>query len=118
MASEGPSIHDLLPTPASTSPMSPNETKVHNSMTEKPTASHALAMASQEAEEKGAAQRDYVEEDVANLGWNEPESHIASPLVGGLSNEELWLLVRRFNKVRSALYLLACRTRSGLLGRY
>jgi hypothetical protein len=34
-----------------------------------------------------------------DLGWNEPKEAVAKPLVGGLSNEDLWLLVRRFNKV-------------------
>jgi len=38
-------------------------------------------------------------EEVKDLGWNEPKEDIAAPLVGGLDNETLWMLVRRFNKV-------------------
>jgi hypothetical protein len=48
---------------------------------------------------KGAAQMAHGEE-VVDLGWNEPKELVAKPLVGGLGNEDLWLLVRRFNKVR------------------
>ena len=39
-----------------------------------------------------------------DLGWNEPKEAVAKPLVGGLSNEDLWLLVRRFNKVRVTMH--------------
>lgn len=53
----------------------------------------------QTPEVKGLAQIDHGSE-VKDLGWNEPKENIASPLVGGLNNEELWLLIRRFNKVR------------------
>jgi hypothetical protein len=68
-------------------------------MTDAPTESHALAMeAANRAEYKGAAQVDHAA-DVVNLGWNEPKEAIANPLVGGLNNEDLWILVRRFNKV-------------------
>ncbi|KAF2133223.1 hypothetical protein P153DRAFT_307813 [Dothidotthia symphoricarpi CBS 119687] len=64
-----------------------------------PTDSHALALEaamSAAPEDKGTAQIAHNEE-VLNLGWNEPKEAVASPLVGGLSNEDLWLLVRRFN---------------------
>lgn len=66
-----------------------------------PTESHALALQAAEAaapEEKGAAQIEH-DEEVVDLGWNEPKELVARPLVGGLSNEDLWLLIRRFNKV-------------------
>lgn len=66
-------------------------------MTEEPTLSHSLAQGQGDHEEKGAAQLDH-EAEVADLGWNEPAENIAAPLVGGLSNEDLWVLVRRFNK--------------------
>ncbi|KAF8247893.1 hypothetical protein K440DRAFT_550127 [Wilcoxina mikolae CBS 423.85] len=65
-----------------------------------PTESHALATA--DHEEKGISQlhgqqtSDAVE--VKDLGWNEPPEKVPAPLVGGLPNEELWMLVRRFNK--------------------
>jgi hypothetical protein len=71
-------------------------------LTDMPTESHALAMEAAKATdptEAGAAQVQHAEE-VVDLGWNEPKELIAKPLVGGLSNEDLWLLVRRFNKVR------------------
>lgn len=63
---------------------------------EHPTDSHALANA--ETEEKGAAQVNHGAVEVRNLGWNEDSKKIPN-LVGGLPNEELWTLVRRFNKV-------------------
>lgn len=59
-----------------------------------PTDSHALANA--DHNEKGAAQVN--EHDmVKNLGWNEHPKEIPG-LVGGLDNDDLWALVRRFNK--------------------
>jgi hypothetical protein len=68
-----------------------------------PTESHALALKGAKGvhpSEAGAAQIPHSKE-VVDLGWNEPKEHVVAPLVGGLSNEDLWLLVRRFNKVRS-----------------
>ncbi|CAI6340223.1 unnamed protein product [Periconia digitata] len=86
---------DLLPIPAE------DPTEQHGTtptLTDKPTESHALAMEAAKAPEiAGAAQAEHHEE-VVNLGWNEPKEQIASPLVGGLDNEDLWVLVRRFNK--------------------
>jgi hypothetical protein len=67
-----------------------------------PSESHALALEGAKGvhpSEAGAAQIPHSEE-VVDLGWNEPKEHVVAPLVGGLSNEDLWLLVRRFNKVR------------------
>ncbi|KAH7383672.1 hypothetical protein BKA64DRAFT_697343 [Cadophora sp. MPI-SDFR-AT-0126] len=63
---------------------------------ELPTESHALANA--EHEEKGAAQIDHGHTEVKDLGWNDHPSDVPAPLVGGLPNEELWTLIRRFNK--------------------
>ena len=60
------------------------------------TDSHALAEA--DHEEKGAAQLDHQAVEVKDLGWNEHHKTVP-PLVGGLPNDELWLLIRRFNKV-------------------
>lgn len=64
---------------------------------EHPTDSHELANANHE--EKGAAQVDHGQTEVRDLGWNENPSDIPNPVVGGLPNEELWTLIRRFNKV-------------------
>jgi hypothetical protein len=63
---------------------------------EKPTASHELAEVEQD--EKGEAQIAHGDVEVKNLGWNENKERVAAPLVGGLSNEELWALIRRFDK--------------------
>lgn len=63
-----------------------------------PTDSHELAKA--DHDEKGAAQLDHGQIEVRDLGWNDPDADVPKPLVGGLPNEELWTLVRRFNKVR------------------
>ncbi|KAI5777244.1 hypothetical protein EDC01DRAFT_719812 [Geopyxis carbonaria] len=62
-----------------------------------PTESHALATAVQE--EAGTVQHASTSTAaVTDLGWNEPPTAVPAPLVGGLGNEELWTLVRRFNK--------------------
>jgi hypothetical protein len=71
---------------------------------EHPTESHVLANADHDG--KGAAQHDHWETEVRNLGWNEKPSKIPE-LVGGLPNEELWTLLRRFNKVNIPNRLLA-----------
>ena len=49
----------------------------------------------------GAAQIDHGHAEVKDLGWNDHPSDVPAPLVGGLPNEELWTLIRRFNKVDS-----------------
>jgi hypothetical protein len=88
---------DLLPIPAEDPTQDEGKT---TTLTDKPTESHALAMEAAKAPEvAGAAQVDHGDE-VVNLGWNEPKEAISNPLVGGLNNEDLWVLVRRFNKVR------------------
>ena len=67
---------------------------------EQPTASHALADESLEAEpeDKGASQIQHVGTEVNDLGWNDAPEQVPQPLVGGMKNEELWTLIRRFNK--------------------
>jgi hypothetical protein len=72
----------------------PELVEVHED--EKPTASHELA--SIEQDDKGMAQIEHGDVEVKNLGWNEESKNVPRPLVGGLSNEELWTLIRRFNK--------------------
>ncbi|KAI0845388.1 hypothetical protein F5Y00DRAFT_272927 [Daldinia vernicosa] len=92
----GTRIADILPVPPTTQPVSEPEKHVKaNSLTEEPTLSHALA--TDDHEEKGSAQQEH-DEEVVDLGWNEKKHDIPAPLVGGLDNEDLWLLVRRFNK--------------------
>jgi hypothetical protein len=70
---------------------------------QKPSESHALATANREL--KGAAQEAGKEADITDLGW-QTDAECIPTLVGGLPNEELWTLVRRFNKVFVAGSLL------------
>ncbi|KAK3167256.1 hypothetical protein OEA41_010382 [Lepraria neglecta] len=62
-----------------------------------PSESHALA-ASADHDYIGAVQKDHEEGEVRDMGWNDHPKDVPTPLVGGLPNEELWTLVRRFNK--------------------
>lgn len=48
--------------------------------------------------EKGFAQVKHEGIEDADLGWDEEASYTPGPLIGGLSNDELWTLIRRFNK--------------------
>jgi hypothetical protein len=102
MGTQGVVLKDLLPVPE-TDPTAHEGSS--NTLLDAPTDSHALALDAAKAvhpAEAGAAQVQH-EQEVVDLGWNEPKEHVAQPLVGGLSNEDLWLLVRRFNKVRTCL---------------
>jgi hypothetical protein len=65
---------------------------------ETPSMSHELANA--DYDEKGAAQSNYGKAEARDIGWQSHPADVPSPLVAGLSNEELWTLIRRFNKVR------------------
>lgn len=95
----GTTIRDLLPIPSDTQPVSdPAKTETSTTLLQDPSLSHALA--TEDHDDKGLAQQDHSEE-VLNLGWNQKKQEIAEPLVGGLDNEELWMLVRRFDKVRT-----------------
>lgn len=92
-------MKDFLPLPDTLAPVTdPDKEEVSQTLAETPTMSHALAVA--EHDEKGHAQESHGAE-VKDLGWNESEDAIPSPLVGGLSNDDLWVLIRRFNKVCS-----------------
>lgn len=101
MASSIPTVDDLkefLPIPANIDAVAnPDKIDVAQSMTEQPTASHALAMA--DHDEKGAAQEPH-DSEVNDLGWTDHVDQMPNPVVGGMHNEDLWVLVRRFNKVR------------------
>ncbi|KAI0397905.1 hypothetical protein F5Y17DRAFT_412697 [Xylariaceae sp. FL0594] len=89
-------LSDVLPVPATTEPVTnPGEQNTATSLGDKPTLSHSLAM--EDHQEKGVAQH-HREDEVVNLGWNEKKENIPAPLVGGIGNEDLWLLIRRFNK--------------------
>ncbi|KAI7784966.1 hypothetical protein LA080_008365 [Diaporthe eres] len=95
-AGPGTAITDLLPIPADTQPVTdPASTEASNSLGEGASLSHALATA--DHDEKGLAQQDH-DDEVLDLGWSKKKQEVSEPLVGGMDNEELWLLVRRFNK--------------------
>lgn len=89
----GTNIKDLLPIPAQDPRVTDDATETGD---HPPSLSHALA--TDDHAQKGHAQQDH-EREVLDLGWNEPKDEIAAPLVGGLGNEDLWLLIRRFNQV-------------------
>ncbi|KAI9801859.1 MAG: hypothetical protein M1833_002173 [Piccolia ochrophora] len=78
---------------ARSSNFSPRSTNPPPALEDGPTDSHALAVA--DHDEKGAAQVGHEEPEVKDLGWHEETEE---SLVGGLPNEELWTLVRRFDK--------------------
>jgi Protein of unknown function (DUF3292) len=82
------------PTPSILSSLSPLSTR--SPPQEKITDSHALAQADHDI--KGAAQIAGQSEDLTDLGWRASPKDIDT-LVGKLPNEELWTLVRRFNRV-------------------
>jgi len=97
MTASGLVFKDLLPIPDDTQIVSePGRIDIASPTNEGATASHALANA--DHDEKGIAQLQH-NDHVRDLGWNEPKQLIPSPLVGGMDNEELWKLTRRFNKV-------------------
>jgi hypothetical protein len=92
--------HEPLNTQPHTHPQTePEVVTAHEE--EEPTLSHSLA--TEDQNEKGAAQIDHGQTEVKDLGWNEDVVDVPTPLVGGLPNEELWTLVRRFNKVGTIL---------------
>lgn len=116
----GPSTYDQTArseVPAAMDPTQGHEI-VAKAPEEVPTDSHALAQEAatgEDVDERGYAQRPHYESpnnvggeggtgvrtetEVKDLGWHETEDAVPNPLVGGLPNEELWTLVRRFNKV-------------------
>lgn len=98
-SSSGLVFSDLMPIPHS-NPANMNEHGRANALHEEPTMSHALANSNRAQPMKGAAQVDAgpIADDVRNLGWEGVKA--PAPLIGGLDNEEVWQLVRRFNKVR------------------
>ncbi|RYP04857.1 hypothetical protein DL764_004180 [Monosporascus ibericus] len=98
-AALGSKLAEMLPTPANTQPVAdPANPEGPATTAEGPSLSHALA-AADDYEEKGTVQlHQYYGAEVIDLGWNEKKEEIVSPLVGGLGNEDLWLLIRRFNK--------------------
>jgi hypothetical protein len=95
--SSGVVYRDLVPLPDPDAITNPHKEEAAITLQEGPTASHALAT-SPSVEEPGLVQLDH-DEEVKDLGWNQPKEGIPAPLVGGMENEDLWVLVRRFDKV-------------------
>ena len=98
MDSVGATVKELLPLPEVTDPAKREES---SALPQEPTISHGLAMA--DHDEKGVAQEAH-DHEVMDLGWHESNQRIPDPLVGGLANDDLWILIRRFNKVSQILY--------------
>jgi hypothetical protein len=90
-------VKDLLPIPA-TDPAHVDWDGQFSSAAPGDGATFSHALASETKDDEGRAQQDYGK-DVLDLGWTGRKQDVAAPLVGGMDNEELWLLVRRFNKV-------------------
>ncbi|KAF7556767.1 hypothetical protein G7046_g6209 [Stylonectria norvegica] len=91
---------DLSPTRLSSTAAGSEPEIVERHEEEMPTASHALADEGTNVhpDEKGVSQIEHGEIEVRNLGWNEEVKNVPAGLVGGLKNDELWTLIRRFNK--------------------
>lgn len=94
MPAAGIYYRDLIATPENTE--TPRNAERSFALSDEATTSHALATADHGL--KGESQLDH-DAEVKDLGWFEHKDNIAKPLIGGLENETLWLLVRRFNKV-------------------
>lgn len=96
-------IEEQAETRTSTSTNSNSVASIMNTPTSSTSASnghsdsHALASAG-DHEMKGAVQVNHEVGEVRDMGWNDHPANVPTPLVGGLPNEELWTLVRRFNK--------------------
>ncbi|KAJ5137266.1 Methyltransferase type 11 [Penicillium atrosanguineum] len=63
---------------------------------EGPTDSHVLAQVEQD--EKGLSQQAGDTAEVTDVGWTTPTNHIVEPIIAGISNEDLWMLIRRFDQ--------------------
>jgi len=94
-----PAVSTQEPTPPNTERQFPAVTETSPALETSPTDSHALATT--DHEERGAAQIEHSEPEVKDLGWDKVAEHVPAPVIGGLPNEELRILVRRFNHVSS-----------------
>jgi hypothetical protein len=63
-----------------------------------PTDSHILSQVNPDEEAKALAQKAGEDNQLSDLGWGRSDV-IEERIVQGLSNEDLFLLIRRFNKV-------------------
>lgn len=79
----------------------PETVESHNE--EQPTASHGLAdesinAAPEVGEKKGTSQMMHNNIEIKDIGWNKKAENVPGPMVSGLTNEETWTLIRRFDK--------------------
>lgn len=63
-----------------------------------PTDSHILSQVNPDEEAKGLAHKAGEDNQLSDIGWGRSDV-IEERIVQGLSNEDLFLLIRRFNKV-------------------
>lgn len=95
-----PPNHDANLSIPQVPPAEAEPVRVSAEVEEQPTDSHVLANVT--PEEKGIAQFEHDSPEVRDLGWQQREileDDVAPRIVGGLNNADLWLLIRRFNKV-------------------
>lgn len=98
-----PKAHELEEAFAGTDPKHPAKPNdVHSadgtSNTTGPTDSHVLSQTIPDDEAKGLAHTAGESGLVSDIGWDQTDV-IAERIVPGISNEDLFLLVRRFDKV-------------------
>lgn len=74
-----------------------NKVDILKSELNAPTDSHALAHA--EVEEASLIHTSPDDEATADIGWQQQPHEFDEPIIGGIPNEDLWMLIRRFNKV-------------------
>ncbi|OQE12844.1 hypothetical protein PENFLA_c061G06503 [Penicillium flavigenum] len=76
--------------------------KADNNLTTSPeipeglTDSHVLSQVDQD--EKGLSQKASDTPELTKIGWGGSPGAIEEPLVAGISNQDLWMLIRRFDK--------------------
>lgn len=78
------------------------EAKLAEDSTSGPTDSHILSQVNPDEDAKGLAHKAGEDNQLSDIGWGMSDV-IDERIVQGLSNEDLFLLVRRFNKVLIAL---------------
>jgi hypothetical protein len=74
-----------------------NKVDILKSELNAPTDSHALAHA--EVEETSLIHTSPDDEATTDIGWQQQPHEFDEPIIGGIPNEDLWMLIRRFNKV-------------------
>jgi len=62
----------------------------------RPTIGHKLAHGAHKENDDAESEHTNIEQ--GDSGWNEEEGNVLQPLISGWSNNELWTLIRRFNK--------------------